>query len=222
VEIEGIKFRVYPSLNHHDLMIAKGLHFDRCREDFALMQRHLSEGDTFIDIGANTGSICIPLAVRTGARVIAVEPNPFCAGLLRYNASLNGLKEFTIVPCAVGPSGTVRLWKRAGNLGEASLHKLRRLKDFVDAESKPLLQIVRDAGTSRIALLKIDIEGAEDQALCPFFADAPGTLWPRAVYIEHAHKKFWKADCIAMMQEIGYRIDGEFHADTMLVLDKPQ
>ncbi len=50
------------------------------------------EPDLFIDVGANTGFICIP-AVKSGRfqRAIAVEPEPFNFRLLCANIHLNGL-----------------------------------------------------------------------------------------------------------------------------------
>lgn len=50
--------------------------------------------ETLLDIGANTGLICIP-AVKRGMfrRAIAFEPDPFNYRLLRCNVLLNGLEE---------------------------------------------------------------------------------------------------------------------------------
>jgi len=57
--------------------------------------------ETFVDVGANVGFWALPEAWR-GARVIAFEPNPYAAGLLRRNASLNPGVEVELREKAVG------------------------------------------------------------------------------------------------------------------------
>ena len=53
-------------------------------------------------------------------------------------------------------------------------------------------------------MLKIDIEGFEDQALAPFFDSADESLWPTHVLIEIAHQHIWQRDLMAMLAERGY------------------
>ena len=53
-------------------------------------------------------------------------------------------------------------------------------------------------------LLKIDIEGFEDQALTPFFENADAALWPRAILIEIAHQAIWQNDLISLLASNGY------------------
>ena len=71
-----------------------------------------------------------------------------------------------------------------------------------------LQRILDEAGVTRIDALKIDIEGFEDRALIAFFKEAPQTLWPRAVVIEHLSRDEWQQDCIADMIARGYREAG--------------
>ena len=65
--------------------------------------------------------------------------------------------------------------------------------------------------------LKIDVEGYEDRVLIGFFAQAPESLWPRAVVIEHLSRQEWHDDCIADMQSRGYAQTGRNRSNTMLV-----
>jgi hypothetical protein len=53
--------------------------------------------------------------------------------------------------------------------------------------------------------------------LTGFFADAPQSLWPRAIVIEHLEKDEWLADCIADMRARGYIEAGKTRSNTLLV-----
>ena len=80
-----------------------------------------------------------------------------------------------------------------------------------------IVQILSDAGVSKVDALKIDVEGFEDRVLTGFFAQAPQTLWPRAVVIEHLSKNEWLHDCIADMRARGYAETGRTRSNTLLV-----
>ena len=53
--------------------------------------------------------------------------------------------------------------------------------------------------------------------LTGFFTQAPQTLWPRAVVIEHLSKNEWLEDCIADMRARGYTETGKTRSNTLLV-----
>ena len=54
-------------------------------------------------------------------------------------------------------------------------------------------------------------------ACSPFFREAPESLWPRAVAIEHLERKDWLHDCIKDMVGLGYGIAGKTRSNTLLV-----
>lgn len=223
VELDGLKFRCHPNQNHHDLAIARGTLFRSEGEEYRFMESALQNGGGFVDIGANIGAVFIPLSVRAKApvQVIAIEPNPNNIQRLTYNAKLNGIGNLTVMPYAVGPFGKVRLWiNNASNAGQASLYDYGKGKalGYIEVEAKPLLEILKEAQVTAISLLKIDIEGYEDKALIPFFEEAPRSLWPKAVIIEHAHRHVWQDDCIAAIEARGYAIQKATAGNTMLTL----
>jgi hypothetical protein len=88
--------------------------------------------------------------------------------------------------------------------------------------SRRLQRVIEDAGVARVDALKIDIEGFEDRALIPFFKDAPQSLWPRVVVIEHLSRNEWLEDCIADMRARGYAETGKTRSNTLLVLGSPR
>ena len=80
-----------------------------------------------------------------------------------------------------------------------------------------LQRILDEAGVSRVDALKIDVEGYEDRVLTGFFREAPPSLWPGAVVIEHLSRNEWLADCIADMRARGYAEAGKTRSNTLLV-----
>jgi FkbM family methyltransferase len=56
-------------------------------------------GDSFLDVGAHIGTVAV-LAAVAGARVVALEPSPVAAPLLRANVEANGV-SMTVVQSAV-------------------------------------------------------------------------------------------------------------------------
>ena len=80
-----------------------------------------------------------------------------------------------------------------------------------------LQRILDEAGVSQVDALKIDVEGFEDRVLTGFFKQAPPSLWPRAVVIEHLSRNEWLEDCIADMRARGYAETGKTRSNTLLV-----
>jgi hypothetical protein len=70
---------------------------------------------------------------------------------------------------------------------------------------------------SQVDALKIDVEGFEDRVLTGFFKEAPPSLWPGAVVIEHLSKNEWLEDCIADMRARGYGESARTRSNTLLL-----
>lgn len=62
-------------------------------------------GDTVVDVGANIGTVSIPMAQTVGnqGRVIAIEPHPLSFRYLQENVQLNHHEEVvSAINCALG------------------------------------------------------------------------------------------------------------------------
>ena len=104
------------------------------------------------------------------------------------------------------------------NLGASHIVTGAVSSKAIKVPSLRLQRIIEDAGVTRVDALKIDIEGFEDRALIPFFKDAPRTLWPRAVVIEHLSANEWLEDCLADMRARGYVETGKTRSNTLLIM----
>jgi len=156
---------------------------------FAARLAGLTAADTCLDLGANVGSFAAALA-ETGARVHAYEPDPDT--FARLSANVGHLPNVTLHQKAVGArSGTVHLRRaigydaQAGHLSQATSVVFDRADRFAP-ETIAVKQVgFRDllADLPQVALVKMDIEGAEFDILADIFdRDMPVSF--DALYVE--------------------------------------
>jgi FkbM family methyltransferase len=147
-----------------------GQHEDE-RSVARLVKRLVREGDIFFDLGANFGFYSFfvaPLCGRSG-EIHAFEANPSLISHLRRSIELN--REYACIylnAFAVGKeSGGYLPLYGPERIGCSSLYP----HEWLNRDSKVLVpiisidQYVREKGIRRIDVMKIDIEGAELDAL---------------------------------------------------------
>lgn len=211
VEFDGIKWRLYPEENYCDRSIFARQKLPEAAEHAALKD-HIKPGMIFVDIGANIGSYSLFVArhANNQAQIVALEPHPDTIGKLRYNLKANAVVSAVVLQLASGPKRTIMpLWSDGGsNIGHTSILKAgtSNAKIAIDVQVVPLAEIMTEQKIAHIDLLKIDVEGFEDQVLLPFFKAAAPELWPRHILIETAHHNIWQQDVTAWMKENGYRV----------------
>jgi FkbM family methyltransferase len=116
----------------------------------------LRQGDLFIDVGANIGLYTI-YAVERGARTIAVEPDPVNAERIRENLAANGYRAEVIEMAADAVAGTVGF---TTHLNERN-HLITDGRQGRCVAATTLDDLIGE----RTAMVKIDVEGAEDRVL---------------------------------------------------------
>lgn len=120
----------------------------------------LRPGDRVVDVGANIGTHAVFFAGVCGCDVLAFEPNPVAADLLRKNADLNGLQDrIHVHAVALGAeegSGDIVMPAARHNLGMVAIRPAQGGAGTVRIE--PLSSHV---GPQAIRLLKIDTEGMD-------------------------------------------------------------
>jgi FkbM family methyltransferase len=131
------------------------------REELELITSRFHEqiaGRTVLDVGANIGNHALAFA-QTAARVVALEPHPISFRLLEINVR----NHPNVTALNVGASdrrAKLQAGTPPGNAGGCSIGGHQN-GDAVELEVQP----VDELGLSDVGLVKIDIEGHEEQAL---------------------------------------------------------
>jgi len=117
----------------------------------------------FIDVGANIGSISIPLArIRPDIKIIAVEASPWIFSILKKNVETNNVINITPVNNAVySESGkTLPMYAPKDLFGKGSL-KAVYTKDAEMVVTITIDDIKRRFNLPSIHFIKVDVEGFE-------------------------------------------------------------
>ena len=126
-----------------------------------LCERHIEPDTVVVEVGAHIGSHTVPISRLVGpwGRVYAFEPQRKMYRELHHNLALNGVTNVVPLRYAIG-SGEARIIEmnpsRPGNEGGTSVGsggdraELRSLDSF---------------GFERVSVLKIDVEGYENEVL---------------------------------------------------------
>jgi len=186
VPYQGASFRFY----HQASATERGALFnpDYNLEELDFLRARTPVGGVFVDVGANVGTYALVLARHVGASgiVIAVEPHPIIHARLAFNRTASGFTQVTLVAAAAGASdGELMIETDGDNLGASHIVSGELSGKAIKVPSLRLQRILGDAGVGHVDALKIDVEGYEDRVLTGFFKDAPPSLWPCAVVIEH-------------------------------------
>jgi FkbM family methyltransferase len=218
VQYQGASFRFY----HQASATERGALFnpDYNIEELDFLRAHTPAGGVFVDVGANVGTYAMVLARQVGAagKVIAIEPHPITHARLAFNRAASGFVQVILVAAAAGPTdGELMIETDGDNLGASHIVSGQASSKAIRVPSLRLQRILGDAGVDHVDALKIDVEGFEDRVLTGFFKEAPPSLWPRAVVIEHLSRNEWLEDCIADMLARGYAATGKTRSNTLLV-----
>jgi FkbM family methyltransferase len=220
VRYQGASFRFY----HQASATERGALFnpDYNREELDFLRAHTPRGGVFVDVGANVGIYATVLARHVGGtgKVIAIEPHPVIHARLAFNCIASGSPQISLLAAAAGAcDGELMIETDGDNLGASHIVEGKASSYALKVPSLRLRRILDDAGVSHVDALKIDVEGYEDRVLTGFFAEAPPSLWPRAVAIEHLSRNQWLDDCIADMLARGYAETGKTRSNMLLVRD---
>jgi FkbM family methyltransferase len=207
---EGIRFRAYPTENRCDRVIAGRRRLPE-QDEHALLAPFVGKGSVFVDIGANVGTYTLWASRLVGpaGRVVALEPHPRTYAKLKFNILANEAGNVVLFNvAAAGEEGTTLLrFDGGGNIGNASILTGQEgtAEVTVPITMRPLKALLDSAGLARPDVVKIDVEGFEDQALLPYYEMAEPALWPVTVMIETALSERWKTDCVSFLKEKGYQ-----------------
>lgn len=187
-------------------------------ETIEILERVLEPGDTFVDLGANEGYFSV-LASRLvgGGRVFAIEPQQRCWPVIVQNLVENDCANVTLVPYGVSKeAGSFEMvLTPPTNTGASSFVASKRasLWPRQTVHVLPLDEIFERFGIGEVALIKIDIEGYELEAL-ESAREVLGSGRIRRLLVE-IHPKQLAAlgrdpsEVQRLLEGYGYRRDGE-------------
>lgn len=208
LETFGVRMRLYPYNNICEKRILfTPQYFDP--EELKLLEQRISDNFTFVDIGANVGWYSLFVAARAGpsSRILALEPQPEIFDRLTYNIRQNPHGIVKAIACAVADkTGELTLFLDPRNRGESSVKIVGSSQsDAVRVPAVTLLDLLRSENFTRVDAIKLDVEGAEDLILEPFFRDAPASLHPSLFIIEDGRDQ-WQIDLPKLLENHGYRL----------------
>jgi FkbM family methyltransferase len=171
----------------------------------AVVRSLLRPGDLAIDVGANVGVITLDMASIVGSRgrVVSFEPIPDLFALLTRSIAANAFDNVLAMNCALSSTaGTGTMKVANANYGVASLDESGEMS----CEIRRLDDVILEKELQRPRLMKIDVEGHEEEVL----RGAPLMLKERRpefiVFESHRdHGPFWLRGEVRLLQEAGYR-----------------
>jgi FkbM family methyltransferase len=208
LETFGVRMRLHPYNNICEKRILfTPQYFDP--QELRLLEGRITEGFTFVDVGANVGWYALFVAARAGAsaRVLAVEPQPEIFDRLTFNIRQNPFGTVKAVACAVADkTGELTLFLDPNNRGESSVKIVGSSHtDAIRVPAVTLLDLLNQEGLPHLDAIKLDVEGAEDLILDPFFRDAPEQFHPKLMIIEDGRNR-WQIDLPKLLKSKGYRL----------------
>ena len=125
-------------------------------------------GATFFDCGANVGFITRMALAHSAAQVIAFEPSPQTAQCLRMNFSSEiAAGKVTVIEKALWNAEDI-LWLNTAQVSNPASHSLVESGESPRGVRVPVTtidRVVADLNLARVDFIKMDIEGAEANAL---------------------------------------------------------
>ncbi|MEE1658173.1 FkbM family methyltransferase [Microvirga sp. CF3062] len=209
LETFGVRMRLYPHKNVCERrLLFTPQYFDA--DELKILASRIRDGFTFIDVGSNVGWYALFLAREAGptvaTRILAVEPQPEIFDRLIYNIRQNPSCTIKAVDCAIADkTGELTLFLDPLNRGEASLKIVNSSQtDAIRVPAVTLLELLSREGLTHVDAIKLDVEGAEDLVLGPFFRDAPASLYPSVFIVANVPER-WQVDVVGLLTGKGYR-----------------
>lgn len=216
MDVHGTTMRLEPRELLDCQLIFAPQWFDR--HEFAALRDTLRPGDTYVDLGANIGSLALEAARLVGPRgtVVAVEANPAVARILQHNCDLNSLSNVRVEACGVSDTheqAYLRFQTDGNRAGSTFLALDNPHYDGSGAwvECRPLADLAPD----RIRLLKLDVEGMEHRILTAFLRDTE--VRPDYVLTEEQPGFFGSESAVDLLRRNGYEVVRSWTVNHLLV-----
>jgi|TARA_B110000008_G_scaffold233330_1_gene237230 FkbM family methyltransferase len=197
-------FRLHYDRRNHiqdGLLVNPKYNFD----DIEFLLKGSDENSNFVDIGANIGLYCQPLALNSPkGQVIAIDANPIMIKQLDFNVKASNLKNLKTIFSAVSDkTGSGSLSIRNDDSAIVAIDE--KINDGIPIRT--LKNILMKSKIGKIYGLKIDVEGHEDLALAPFLLSAKKKELPTKIVIEHSNYQDYP-QCQEAFNKLNYSLIG--------------
>lgn len=120
---------------------------------------------TFVDVGANLGSISLPFAKKlTDWKVTCIEAHSGLAGLLQTNALLNELYNVDVIHAAAGPAREIAEFPATSLMSKMNFGTISI--GYTSSPSVPTVMLTLDEiSPADTKLIRIDVEDFEPQVM---------------------------------------------------------
>jgi FkbM family methyltransferase len=135
--------------------------------EYWLQHYRPQKGDVIVDVGAGRGedTLTFSRAVGETGRVIAIEAHPLSFAILKNFCKLNGLNNVTALHLALMDNpGTVQMAASGSTWMENAVSKDSEVAG-ISVPAGTLDELCKAEALNKIAFLKMNIEGAEREAL---------------------------------------------------------
>ncbi len=143
-------------------------------ENLQLILKNLPQHSIMLDIGANIGSICIPICkLRPDIKAVCIEASSRMYSYLENNCKLNNLNNISLINKAVSEidNAKVNFYSPDDKYGKGSMNNVFTDKAEI-VNTITLDKLVADLDYRNIGIIKIDVEGFE----CSVFNGGKGLL----------------------------------------------
>ena len=181
-----------------------------------MLERVLQPGMTVFDIGANIGYYVLMELGLIGAqgRIVAIEPSPANAALLRRNLALNGASDrATVLEAAVSNGTGQRRFHLARQSNLNTVHPdgsaaAELSGEILEVETLTVPALAAEHG--KPDLIRMDVEGHEVEVIEGLLpAAAEGALAPMVIFETHRTRYSAEHDMTAALRKLfdcGYRV----------------
>jgi len=164
----GARVEVAPTLRYTELTAF--ILRDAMEPELQHLDRLVSAGDVFLDVGSNIGLYALRAAGLVGSvgRVVAVEPSVAAQSALSRNLALNPALAVTVVRKAISDSeGVVQLFHTSGGYDPQAFSLLSdgTASGSETVQTTTIDGIVAELGLARVDCIKLDVEGVEERAI---------------------------------------------------------
>jgi FkbM family methyltransferase len=178
-----------------------------------LLVNNIPTNGTLLDLGANIGSICIPVSkLRPDIKIIAVEASPKVFEYLRYNVEMNNCQNIYIENFALSDSDghQVAFYSPDEKFGKGSMSPVfTKVPEYVSTIT--LDSLIDKFKVDSVGFIKIDVEGYEGLVFRGGIrllssTTAPPILFEFADWAENLAMNVKCGDSQRILLDFGYKI----------------